>query len=200
MAHLANIDPLIALGVIAATALTDAVCVLFTSSVMHRKDLAAANWSSLSYTALSAFAVISFTNNWIYIVFAALGSWIGAYATMKYLRWQSARNTQREGAAPAVANAVVDLSSDLVAAWSRRPCPPRLPLRPAPRRVINRGRSGRQSHGQPRQGRIDDGAEGGGKRDQGVGDELAERDRHTHPRLDAVRAGRPRARSRPPAR
>jgi phage-related minor tail protein len=90
MEHLANIDPLIALGVFAATALTDAVCVLYTASVAHRRDLAAANWGSLTYM-LSAFAVISFINNWVYVVFAALGAWIGAYATMKYLRWRSPR-------------------------------------------------------------------------------------------------------------
>ena len=89
MDHLASIDPWIALGVVAATALTDAVCVLYTSSVVHRRDLSAANWASLTYM-LSAFAVISFTNSWIYVVFAALGAWIGAYATMKYLRWRSA--------------------------------------------------------------------------------------------------------------
>jgi hypothetical protein len=76
MEHLASIDPWIALGVVAATALTDAVCVLYTSSVAHRRDLAAANWGSLTYM-LSAFAVISFTNNWAYVVFAALGAWIG---------------------------------------------------------------------------------------------------------------------------
>ena len=90
MEHLASIDPWIALGVVAATALTDAVCVLYTASVAHRRDLAAANWGALTYM-LSAFAVISFTNNWVYVVFAALGAWVGAYATMKYLRWRSAR-------------------------------------------------------------------------------------------------------------
>ena len=95
MEHLAGIDPWIALGVVAAMAFTDAVCVLFTSSVVHRRDLAAANWSALSYM-LSAFAVISFTNNWIYVVFAALGSWIGAYATMKYLRLIGARRPGRQ--------------------------------------------------------------------------------------------------------
>ena len=84
------IDPVIALGVFAATALTDAGCVLYTASVAHRRDLAAANWGALTYM-LSAVAVISFTNNWVYVVFAALGAWIGAYATMKVLRWRSAR-------------------------------------------------------------------------------------------------------------
>jgi hypothetical protein len=123
MEHLANIDPWIALGVVAATALTDAVCVMFTSSVVHRKDLAAANWSSLSYT-LSAFAVISFTNNWKYVVFAALGSWVGAYATMKYLRWRSARVALIESAAAVDADAVVEPSSGLVAACGRQPLSP----------------------------------------------------------------------------
>jgi hypothetical protein len=122
MEHLANIDPWIALGVVAATALTDAVCVMFTSSVVHRKDLAAANWSSLSYT-LSAFAVISFTNNWIYVVFAALGSWVGAYATMKYLRWRAARLAEPDSAAAPHADAVVEPASNLVAACSRQPLP-----------------------------------------------------------------------------
>ena len=119
MEHLASIDPLIAFGVVAATALTDAVCVLFTSSVVHRKDLAAANWSSLSYM-LSAFAVISFTNNWIYVVFAALGSWIGAYATMKYLRWRSPLVVEPHSAAAAHAD---EPTSDLVTACTRHALP-----------------------------------------------------------------------------
>ena len=121
MEHLTQIDPLIALGVAAATALTDAVYVMYTSSVVHRRDLAAANWGSLTYM-LSAFAVISFTNNWIYVVFAALGSWIGAYATMKYLRRRSAHLSQDDSAAASHANAVVAPAS-LVSACSRQPMP-----------------------------------------------------------------------------
>ena len=45
----------------------------------------AATWSSVWYL-LSAFAVISYTRNWVYVCFAALGSWIGAYASMTLLR------------------------------------------------------------------------------------------------------------------
>jgi hypothetical protein len=124
MEHLASIDLWIALGVVAATALTDAVCVLFTSSIIHRKDVAAANWSALSYM-LSAFAVISFTNNWIYVLFAALGSWIGAYATMKVLhRRPVVRVAQDDKAAAALGAAVVEPASDLVAACNRQPLPP----------------------------------------------------------------------------
>ena len=84
MQSIFEIDPWLALGVVVATALTDAVYVMFTNSVIARKRVAAANWSSLWYT-LSSFAVISYTNNWVYVVFAAVGSWIGAYVTMTFL-------------------------------------------------------------------------------------------------------------------
>lgn len=123
MEQLASIDPWIAVGVVAATALTDAVCVMYTSSVVHRRDLAAANWGSLTYM-LSAFAVISFTNNWTYVVFAALGSWIGAYATMKYLRWRSARVAQPDSAAAGHAHAVLVPPNGLVSVGSCQPLPP----------------------------------------------------------------------------
>ena len=78
------IDPLLALGVVAATAATDAVYVMFTSAVVARRRVPAATWSSLWYM-LSSFAVISYTNNWIYVIFAAAGSWLGAFATMTFL-------------------------------------------------------------------------------------------------------------------
>ena len=84
MEHLAQIDIWLALGVVLATALTDAVYVMFTSSVIHRKRFSAANWSALWYT-LSSFAVISYTNNWVYVIFAAVGSWIGAYLSLTWL-------------------------------------------------------------------------------------------------------------------
>ena len=79
-----GIDPLLALGVLLATAATDAVYVMFTSAVVARRRLPAATWSSVWYL-LSSFAVISYTNNWVYVAFAAAGSWIGAYLTMTYL-------------------------------------------------------------------------------------------------------------------
>jgi len=78
------IDPLTALGVLFATAATDAVYVMFSSAVAARKRLPAATWSSVWYL-LSSFAVISYTQNWVYVGFAAVGSWLGAYASMTYL-------------------------------------------------------------------------------------------------------------------
>ena len=76
---------LITAGVTASTALTDAVYVLFNSAVSARRRVSAANWSSLWYV-LSAFAVLSYTGNSIYVVFAALGSWLGAFGAVTWLR------------------------------------------------------------------------------------------------------------------
>jgi hypothetical protein len=81
---LPEIDPLLASGVVLATAATDAVYVLFTSAVVTRRRVPAATWSSIWYM-LSSFAVISYTNNWVYVGFAAIGSWIGAFLTMTFL-------------------------------------------------------------------------------------------------------------------
>ncbi len=55
-----QIDPLIALGVVVATATTDAAYVMFTASVVARRRMPAANWSAVWYM-LSSFAVISYT-------------------------------------------------------------------------------------------------------------------------------------------
>ena len=79
-----SIDPLIAAGVVLSTAATDAVYVMFTSSVAARRRSAAASWSSFWYL-LSAFAVISYTSNWGYVLFAAVGSWIGGYLSITAL-------------------------------------------------------------------------------------------------------------------
>ena len=82
---------LIAAGVTASTALTDAVYVLFTSAVAARRRFSAANWSSLWYI-LSAFAVISYTGNPVYVLFAAVGSWLGAFGAVS---WLSRRDLRR---------------------------------------------------------------------------------------------------------
>jgi hypothetical protein len=77
-------NPLIAAGVVLSTALTDAIYVLFNSAVSERRRVSAATWSSLWYL-LSAFAVISYTGNSVYVVFAALGSWLGAFGAVTWL-------------------------------------------------------------------------------------------------------------------
>jgi hypothetical protein len=81
---LSTIDPLVAGGVVLTTVSTDAVYVLFTAAVAARRRFAAASWSSVRYL-LAAFAVISYTSNWAYVVFAALGSWIGGFLSITAL-------------------------------------------------------------------------------------------------------------------
>jgi len=94
-----EIRPLLAVGVLVSTALTDAVYVLFTSAVAARRRFAAATWSSCWYL-LSAFAVISYTGNSIYVIFAASGSWMGAYLSVRYLNRSAAKQTPGGPAAP----------------------------------------------------------------------------------------------------
>src|SRR5882762_2509894 len=79
--RLPDIDPVTAAAVVLATAATDAIYVRFTSAIVSRRRFSAANWSSLWYL-LSSYAVINYTNNWAYVVFAAIGSWIGAFASL----------------------------------------------------------------------------------------------------------------------
>jgi len=79
-----HLNPLIAAGVVVSTAATDAVYVMFTASVSTRRPARAATWSSLWYL-LAAFAVISYTGNPVYVLFAGAGSWLGAFASVKWL-------------------------------------------------------------------------------------------------------------------
>jgi uncharacterized membrane protein YhaH (DUF805 family) len=79
------VDPLVALGVAAATAVTDAAYVFFNAAVAARRRVWAANWSGIWYL-LSAFAVINYTQNAAYVLFAAAGSWIGAFVSISLLR------------------------------------------------------------------------------------------------------------------
>lgn len=81
---MATVHPLIALGVLASTAATDAVYVLFNAAVARRRRVRAANWSGVWYL-LSAFAVISYTQNAWYVPFAAGGSWLGAFGAITWL-------------------------------------------------------------------------------------------------------------------
>jgi len=78
-----GIDPLIAVGVVLATAATDAVYVM-SPQPWARRRMRAATWSSVWYL-LSSFAVIHYTENWAYVAFAAAGSWIGAFMTITFM-------------------------------------------------------------------------------------------------------------------
>jgi hypothetical protein len=79
-----TLNPFIAMAVFCATIVTDAVFVFFTAAVASRHRFRAANWSAVWYL-LAAVSVISYTSNPVYVVFAALGSWVGAYMSVTWL-------------------------------------------------------------------------------------------------------------------
>jgi hypothetical protein len=83
--NLPAIDPLTAGTVLIATAVTDAVYVRFTTAIISRHRISAANWSAMWYL-LSSYAVISYTENWVYVLFAAMGSWIGAFVSLTFMQ------------------------------------------------------------------------------------------------------------------
>lgn len=58
-----------------------------------------ANWSSLWYM-LSAFAVISYTANPIYVLFAASGSWLGAFGAVTWLNRMTSKPAEHHGMRP----------------------------------------------------------------------------------------------------
>ena len=74
-----TINPLIAFGVVVTTGLTDAADVMFTSAVLARKRIPAATWSSILYL-LSSFAIINYTHNWLYLLFAIATEVVGTVA------------------------------------------------------------------------------------------------------------------------
>ncbi len=78
------VSPLVALAVFGSIAITDAAYVFFNAAVVARHRIRAANWSAMWYM-LSAFAVISYTENPVYVAFAAAGSWVGAYVSVTLL-------------------------------------------------------------------------------------------------------------------
>jgi hypothetical protein len=91
-----TVDPLIAVGVVAATAVTDAAYVFFNAAVAARRRIPAANWSACWYL-LSAFAVINYTENAVYVAFAALGSWLGAFVSVTWLVRPASPPTRADG-------------------------------------------------------------------------------------------------------
>jgi hypothetical protein len=97
-----SVHPLLGIAVLLSTATTDAVYVLFNAAVSERRPIRAASWSSIWYL-LSAFAVISYTQNAIYVLFAAAGSWVGAFCAVTWLKHESAAShpPRLEGAAGA---------------------------------------------------------------------------------------------------
>src|ERR1700739_4928177 len=93
------VHPPMAMGVLASPAATDAAYVFFNAAVSGRRRVWAANWSAIWYL-LSAFAVISYTENAIYVVFAATDPWLGRFASATSLRRGSTQDSQTRHSPP----------------------------------------------------------------------------------------------------
>lgn len=74
-------DPWIALAVTVSLIITEGLFVAFAQAVIDKKMILAGTFSS-AYNIVIAFAVINYTQNPIYVVFAALGAFLGTVLTM----------------------------------------------------------------------------------------------------------------------
>jgi hypothetical protein len=71
------------------------------------------SWSSIWYL-LSAFAVISYTKNPIYTLFAAAGSWFGAYCAVTWLSRADPQTALRQVDGPTRSNSLRPASESQV--------------------------------------------------------------------------------------
>lgn len=73
---------LVALGVLAAYFIVDAMYAHYTLAVADLKAIPAANTGALMHFLL-ALGVLSYVQNYLYIVPIAIGSWFGTYVIVK---------------------------------------------------------------------------------------------------------------------
>lgn len=76
-------SPLIFIAVLAATLVTDACWALYMIYVTKKAPALAASYGVLIHI-LTAFTVISYTNNYLYLIPLAIGSFIGTYLVVRY--------------------------------------------------------------------------------------------------------------------
>jgi len=72
-------------AVFLATALIDAFYALYTLRVVQKNAFQSASFGVMIHI-LTAFTVISYTKNYLYIIAMALGSFIGTYFVIKYCK------------------------------------------------------------------------------------------------------------------
>ncbi|MEZ0208666.1 MAG: hypothetical protein ACAH17_00610 [Candidatus Paceibacterota bacterium] len=78
-------SPFIFVGVFLATLVTDALWALYMMRVTDRKPFLAASYGTLIHI-LTAFTVISYTENYYYIIPLLTGSFMGTYLAVKYIK------------------------------------------------------------------------------------------------------------------
>ena len=81
--HTYLMSPLIFLAVLVATLVTDAFWALYMIHVTKKNPVLAASYGSLIHV-LTAFTVISYTKNYLYLIPLVIGSFAGTYLVVKY--------------------------------------------------------------------------------------------------------------------
>lgn len=75
----------VALSIMVSYILIDGLYVRYTLEVVELNPIRAANIGTIMHFLL-AFGVISYTQNWLYVLPLALGSWIGTYLVVKHAK------------------------------------------------------------------------------------------------------------------
>ncbi len=78
-------SPAIFFLVLVATLVTDALWALYMIKVTAKAPFLAASYGSLIHI-LTAFTVISYTKNYLYLIPLVIGSFIGTYLTVKFVK------------------------------------------------------------------------------------------------------------------
>lgn len=76
-------SPILIISVFLATLSIDALYALYTIRLVEKKALQAATFGSLIHV-LTAFTVISYTQNYFYLIPLLLGSFVGTYLVVKH--------------------------------------------------------------------------------------------------------------------
>jgi hypothetical protein len=73
----------IAFGIMIGYMIIDGIYVKYTLELVALKPLLTANLSVVMYI-LSAFAIINYTENWLYAIPMIIGAWLGTYFVIRY--------------------------------------------------------------------------------------------------------------------
>lgn len=88
---LSTFRPEIALGLFTAYVAVDALFAYYTLAITRQQALRAANISFLYYFAI-ALGVLSYVNNYLYVIPVACGSWLGIYIAVKRQKFSDQLN------------------------------------------------------------------------------------------------------------
>jgi hypothetical protein len=88
---LSTFNPLIAILILGAYIVIDALYAKYTLDIANYNEYRAATVGSIIHFCI-AFGVINYTENWLYIFPLAIGSWIGTFLMVKRERLKKKKN------------------------------------------------------------------------------------------------------------